>query len=182
MKATALFLTAILILSACATTNTDKIPGQYAVVIERTPTIRTFAFPADEVVAALRERLGNVQLVESADAGAFDAVIVLTPHKAMRSHLASSRDTRRTVEPFKREHGVLADPDRGRAVQFVQVVEFDILRDGRNIGHGAARFDRSFGNEDKMRDSSPASNHTRLNYAAGIEVARAVVKALRTDG
>lgn len=180
MKATALLLTAILVLSACATTNTDKIPGRYAVVIEQDPAIRT-AFPADEVVTALRERLGNVQLVESADAGSFDAVIVLTPHKAMRSHLASSRDTRRTVEPFKREHGVLADPDRGRAIQFVQVVEFDILRGGRNIGHGAARFDRSFGNEDKMRDSSPAS-YARLNYAAGIEVARAVVKALRSAG
>ncbi len=182
MKATALLLTTILILSGCATTNTDKIPGQYAVVIEQDPTIRTFAFPADEVVTALRERLGNVQLVDSADASSFDAVIVLTPHKAMRSHLASPRDTRRTVEPYKREHGTLADADASRAIQFVQVVEFDILRGGRNVGHGAARFERLPNSEDKMRDSYPAGNNTRQNYAAGIEIARAVVKALRTAG
>lgn len=182
MKTTALLLTAILILSGCATTNTDKIPGQYAVVIQPDPGLVTFAFPADKVVDALRERLEAVQLVDSADAASYDAVIVLTPHKAMRSHLASSRDTRRTVEPYKREHGTLTDPDAGRAIQFVQVVEFDILRGGRNVGHGAARFERFPNDEDKLRDSAPAATHARQNYAAGIEIARAVAKALRNAG
>ena len=165
MKTKALLLLPLLILAACAS-NPNKMPGRYGVMVvdDVTSHPRGLAvIPIEQVVSSLRERLAMVDLVDSTSDPSYDAVVVLRPGAPMPSYLGSSQ-TRENWAP--------------RA----QVVAFNIVRDGKNVASGTARIERSAEFQDESRTMHPITTGTRQNYAAGIEIARQVVKALRAAG
>lgn len=142
------------------------MPGRYGVMVVDDVTTHPRGLnviPIDQVVSSLRERLAMVDLVDSTSDPSYDAVVVLRPGAPMPSYLGSSQ-TRENRTP--------------RA----QVVAFSIVRGGKNVASGTARIERSAEFQDESRTMHPITTGTRQNYAAGIEIARQVVKALRAAG
>ena len=165
MKTKALLLLSLLLLAACAS-NPNKMPGRYGVMVvdDVTAHPRGIAvIPIDQVVSSLRERLAMVDLVDSTSDPSYDAVVVLRPGAPMPSYLGSSQT-------------------RENWVPRAQVVAFNIVRDGKNVASGTARIERGNEFQEESRTMHPIAVGTRQNYAAGIEIARQVVKALRAAG
>jgi hypothetical protein len=186
MNTKTLLIASILVVTACASAPDKKISGNYAVMVVSDPAARyraPWGFPVDDVLSSLRERLGTVDLVDSADDASYDAIIVLRPHQPSRwPHVTASQTPRPRREVWNKEHS----PEGPREAygtgkqRFIQTVTFDIVRGGRTIGKGTARFEKASHEVDNRRTA--VTTGKQQNYAAGIEIARAVAKALRTNG
>jgi hypothetical protein len=166
----------LIVLAAACSTAPQRLSGRYGLLFE--PSL-TRSAPggsfSEQITLALRDRLGSVDVVDSTAAAGYDALIVIRPagqtvapagHPATRGPIVYDREGR-PVSP-------------SAPVPHVRLIEFDVVKNGRNVTSGVARLQ-----DEQVLDSIDRSGRADIQpvqrpngYEQSREVAQAVVSAL----
>ena len=161
------------VFAGCATTS-DRIGGKYGVFFES-----DLAYD-EQIVTALRDRLSSVDVVASPADDAYDAVIVLS--RTATGNFPLQPDIRRVEStrsgPRTRTY---------RVQHRMELLHYAIVRRGSAVSAGEVHVLSGYPAldiTDKQQMPYPGdqdSARTQQQYARGIEVARAVEKALKDN-
>ncbi len=147
----------LLLAAACATTTSQKIAGNYGVVIDprmNEPSGRAIPSVGDSVLRGLRDRLENITVVPSERMPGYDAVIVV---RYGPGNLFGPSTPQQSVSRFT-------------------IVEYEIFREGRSTARGDVRL-LGLRRPEGMTAMQAATVKEALEH--GIEVSRAVAAALK---
>jgi hypothetical protein len=158
----------VTMIAGCASTP-GKIQGNYGVFFDP-----AFA-PDEQIVRALRDRLSSVDVVASPADDAYDAVIVLSRDASGPFLLQPQVQTTATVS-------------RPRVLQRMELVHFEIMRDGKLSAAGDVRVIGGYPEQDlverrqQLRTDDRDSARRQQAYGRGVDVARSVAEALKGAG
>jgi len=164
----------VTLIAGCASAP-GRIAGNYGVYFDSD-------FASDEqVVRALRDRLSSVDVVASPADDAYDAVIVLSRTATGRFRLQPDS----FINPERRRD---SPPSLDLRQQQMELVHYEIVRDGRTTAAGEVRVIGGYPTSDLMarrqRTTPGDRDSARLqqSYGRGIDIARSVVQALKGEG